>query len=64
MKFTGNLKNQIEKANSKEEIRKVFENVGIELNKDELEKISGAAVFEPAPDAYWRKLDEEERLRY
>ncbi len=41
MKLTGNLKKQVEKAESKDEKKSLIENAGMLLNDEELEKVSG-----------------------
>ena len=41
MKLTGNLKKQVEKAESKDEKKSLIENAGMLLNDDELEKVAG-----------------------
>ena len=41
MKLTGNLKKQVEKAESKEEKKGLIENAGMLLTDDELEQVSG-----------------------
>ena len=43
MKLTGDLKNQVEKAESKEEKKKLIENAGMELTDDELDEVAGGA---------------------
>ena len=41
MKLTGNLKKQVEKAETKNEKKSLIENAGMLLNDDELEQVSG-----------------------
>ena len=41
MKLTGNLKKQVEKAETKDEKKSLIENAGMLLNDDELELVSG-----------------------
>ena len=41
MKLTGDLKNQVEKAESKEEKKKLIANAGMELTDDELDEVAG-----------------------
>ena len=43
MKLTGNLKKQVEKAETKNEKKSLIENAGMLLNDDELEMVSGGA---------------------
>ena len=43
MKLTGNLKKQVEKAETKDEKKSLIENAGMLLNEDELEMVSGGA---------------------
>lgn len=42
MKLIGNLKNQVEKANSKEEAKEIIEKAGMQLTEDELNMVVGA----------------------
>ena len=41
MKFTDELKNKLEKAQTKEEAKAVFEEAGFILSEEEVESISG-----------------------
>ena len=41
MKLIGNLKKQVEKAETKDEKKSLIENAGILLTDDELEQVSG-----------------------
>ena len=41
MELTGNLKKQVEKAETKEEKKSLIENAGMLLNDDELENVAG-----------------------
>ena len=41
MKLTGDLKNQVEKAESKDEKKKLIEEAGMELTEKELDMVSG-----------------------
>ena len=43
MKLTGNLKKQVEKAETKNEKKSLIENAGMLLDDDELEMVSGGA---------------------
>ena len=45
MKLTGDLKKQVEQAETKDEKKSLIENVGMLLNDDELEKVSGGSDF-------------------
>ena len=49
MKLTGNLKKQVEKAESKQEKKSLIENAGMLLNDDELENVAGGKsnLFKP-----------------
>ena len=49
MELTGNLKKQVDKASSKEEIRELIEKAGMKLNDMELEMISGGISFQNPP---------------
>ena len=48
MKLTGNLKKQVEKAESKDEKKSLIENAGMLLSDDEPEMVSGGA-YVPSP---------------
>lgn len=41
MKLTGNLKEQVEKAKTKEEAKDIIAEAGMELTEDELDQVSG-----------------------
>ena len=41
MKLTGKLKDQVEKAETKDEKKSLIENAGMLLNDDELEMVAG-----------------------
>ena len=43
MKLTGDLKNQVEKAESKDERKKLIEEAGMELTDEEMEQVAGGA---------------------
>ncbi len=43
MKLIGNLKDQVETANSKEEAKEIIEKAGMELTDEELDMVSGGA---------------------
>jgi len=45
MKLTGNLKKQVEKAETKEEKKKLLEDAGIKLTDDELDKVAGGGLY-------------------
>ena len=49
MKLTGDLKNQVEKAESKDEKKKLIEEAGMELTDDELGKVAGGTESEWLP---------------
>ena len=68
MKLTGNLKKQVEKAESKDEKKSLFENAGMLLNDDELEMVSGGvgiirnypyAIYEPHEHEWVQQMTEE-----
>jgi hypothetical protein len=46
MELTGNLKSQVETANSKEEAKTIIENAGMKLTDDELDAVAGGAGFQ------------------
>ena len=48
MQLTGELKEKVEKTETKEEARKVIEDAGMLLSDEELEQVSGG--FYSAPD--------------
>lgn len=41
MKLIGNLKDQVETANSKEEAKEIIEKAGMELTEEEVEMVTG-----------------------
>ena len=41
MELTGKLKEEVEKAKTKEEVKEAFEKAGISLSDDELDNVSG-----------------------
>ncbi len=45
MQLIGNLKNQVEKANSKEEAKEIITDAGMILTDDELEMVAGGKDF-------------------
>ena len=45
MKLIGNLKNQVENAKSKEEAKGIIEKAGMSLTMDELDMVTGGALF-------------------
>ena len=45
MKLTGDLKNQVEKAESKDEKKSLIENAGMELTDDKLENVAGGGGY-------------------
>ena len=53
MKLTGNLKKQVEKAETKNEKKSLIENAGMLLNDDELEMVSGGAKGETGKFEAW-----------
>ena len=49
MKLVGNLKDQVEKANSKEEAREIIKKAGMELTSEELEMVAGGSSSHASP---------------
>jgi hypothetical protein len=45
MKLIGNLKEEVQKAKSKEEKKELIEKAGMELDDDELETVAGGSKF-------------------
>ena len=45
MKLTGELKEQVEQAETKEEALKIIEQAGIELTDEELDQVAGGGLF-------------------
>jgi len=41
MRLIGNLKDQVEKANSQEEAKEIIEKAGMELTDEEMNKVGG-----------------------
>ena len=56
MKLTGDLKNQVEKAESKEEKKKLIENAGMELTDDELDEVAGGIGGGLLPEDMFRQV--------
>ena len=56
MKLTGDLKNQVEKAESKEEKKKLIENAGMELTDDELDEVAGGSSGGLLPEDMFRQV--------
>lgn len=52
MKLIGNLKNQVEKANSKEEAKEIIEKAGMRLMDDELEMVTGGMSIPRPAETY------------
>ena len=44
MKLTGELKEKVEKAETREEAKKVIEEAGMELTEEELDQVAGGHV--------------------
>ena len=44
MKLTGKLKEQVEKAETKEEKKSLIEDAGMELTDEELDQVSGGVI--------------------
>jgi hypothetical protein len=62
MKLVGNLKDQVESANSKEEAREIIEKVGITLDDDELDAVTGGvAIYRIPPEATERLRNQESK---
>ncbi len=57
MKLTRDLKNQVEKAESKEEKKSLIENAGMELTDDVLENVAGGFGL-PADSLYEGDCDD------
>ena len=49
MKLTGKLKEQVEKAETKEEKKSLIENAGMELNDEELDQVAGGGFSNTQP---------------
>ncbi len=65
MVLTGDLKKQVEKAESKDEKKSLIENAGMLLNDDELDQVAGGEIFEAShtpghnPEKPWEILDDK-----
>ena len=46
MKLTGDLKNRVEKAESKDEKKSLVENAGMKLTDEEMDQVAGGTVVE------------------
>ncbi len=74
MKLTGELKKQVEKAESKQEKKNLIENAGMLLSDDELEMVSGGGGENgafcpknpegPRKGHKWVNVDPRENLPY
>ncbi|MCR4658539.1 MAG: hypothetical protein K5770_20260 [Lachnospiraceae bacterium] len=72
MKLTGNLKKQVEKAETKNEKKSLIENAGMLLNDEELEVVSGGRGYNRRDyeragviivgDCYFAKLSNGEKI--
>ena len=49
MKLVGNHKDQVEKANSKEEAREIIKEAGMELTSEEVEMVAGGSSSHASP---------------
>ena len=49
MQLTGELKEKVEKAESAEEAKKILEEAGLELTKEELDQVAGGQYSCPCP---------------
>ena len=45
MKLIGKLKEEVDKAETKEEKKKIIEEAGVQLTDDELEKVAGGGAY-------------------
>ena len=45
MKLTGELKEKVEKAENKEEAKKIIEEAGMELTDEELDQVAGGPIL-------------------
>ncbi len=52
MKLVGNLKDQVEKANSMEEAKGIIEKAGMQLTEDELNMVAGGGSVALSPQKY------------
>ena len=52
MELSKELKEKLEKAETKEEAKKILEDVGITLDDDELDQIAGGIPHGPKPQQY------------
>ena len=52
MKLTGNLKNQVEKAETREAARETIARAGMLLNDDELDQVAGGWPGETIPSIF------------
>ena len=43
MKLTGELKEKVEKAESKEEAKKILEEAGVKLTEEEMDQVAGGS---------------------
>ncbi len=46
MELTGKLKEEVEKAKSKEKVKEAFEKAGLSLSDEELDNVSGGRLWD------------------
>ena len=56
MKLIGKLKNEVDKANNKEEVKDIIAKAGMELTMDELELVAGGREGENTRTAWGNNL--------
>ncbi len=61
MELTGNLKEQVEKAKTIEEKKRLIENAGIRLTEAELDAVAGGQILSYEPPK--RELEAEQNMR-
>ena len=47
MKLIGKLKEDVEKAEKKEEAKKIIEKAGMELTDEEMDQVAGGGIIKP-----------------
>lgn len=61
MELIGNLKDKVEKAQSKEEAQSIIENAGMRLTEDEMDMVAGGKIYTYGPQTC--EFETEQNMR-
>ena len=61
MELIGNLKDKVEKAQSKKEAQNIIENAGMRLTEDEMDMVAGGKMYTDGPQT--RGFEAEQNMR-